>query len=272
MLKRMHITLLFLLCLFITYAQDTLLFKSKYLLNTDTVLVFKPSHYNPSKAYPLVYLLHGYSQDYKQWSHILPLQTISDENDFIIVCPDGFVSWFVNSPNDSTSRMEDFFFKELVPRIHSTVNVDKLNVFISGLSMGGYGALRYFLLHPGYFNTAGSTSGGTEVDYTLLKAASMQFFGTDRVTKDLSRLLAKNWHQYNITTLLTGNTKPFIFDCGTDDILYPSFLKLQQACKALHIPATSISQPGDHNETYWHNSIQAHFNYFNAHKKRSSQK
>lgn len=250
-------------------AQDKWILKSEYLSNPDTVLVFKPTNYDKKEKYPLVYLLHGYSENYKQWSQTSDLQKLSDQYKMIIVTPDGFVSWYVNSPYDKGSRMEDFFFKTLAPKVHQSLRIDRKNIFISGLSMGGYGALRYFILHSDYFNTAASTSGGLTVDFDNFRNASLTFFKNTRITDDLTRLmgnhLENNWHQYDIIKLLKNHPikKPFLLDCGTSDILYSVTLEVKTFADSLKMPITFISQPGNHNKEYWSKSIEQHFVYFN---------
>jgi putative tributyrin esterase len=254
-------------------AQEKWVLRSQYLTTPDTVLIYKPVSYNDNMHYPLVYLLHGYSENFKQWSQTTDLQKLSNRYKMIIVTPDGFVSWYVNSPYDKGSRMEDFFFKDLVPKVHTSFNIDAKNIFISGLSMGGYGALRYFLLHQDYFNTAGCMSGGLKLDYEILKKASLMFFNNTRVTDDLTRLLGStsenNWHQYDIVALLKNHktTKPFLIDCGTDDILYAVSTEVTTLADSLKIPITFISQPGNHNREYWSKSIEHHFIYFKQHLK-----
>lgn len=257
---------------FSIYAQQQWILKSEYLSNPDTVLIFKPKTYDENTKYPLVYLLHGYSENYKQWSQTTDLQKLSDEYGFIIVTPEGFTSYYINSPINKDSQYEDFFFKDLVPKVHQSFNIDDKNIFISGLSMGGYGALRYFILHHEYFNTAGSTSGALEIDYPNFKKVSQQFWGTNRMTDDLIKNLGNpttdNWNKYSISVLLKQNSnfnKPFIFDCGTDDILYSNSEDLKLLTDSLKIPTTFISQPGNHNTEYWKNSIEHHFVYFQQH-------
>ncbi len=265
--------------LFLSYAihakaQEKWMLSSPNLAESDTVLIFKPKAYDKAKAYPLVYLLHGYSENYRQWSQTTDLQQLADRYGFIIVTPEGFTSWYVNSPLDKHSRYEDFFFKELVPKVHQSFNIDKKNIFISGLSMGGYGALRYFILHNDYFNTAGSTSGALEVDFNNLKTASFHFFGSARLTNDLERLLGShlhhNWNQYSIATLLKNDTpkKTFLLDCGTADILCPATLEVKSLAESLKIPITFISGPGGHDTEYWKKSIDYHFVFFQQHLKR----
>ncbi|CAM2954385.1 esterase [Chryseobacterium flavum] len=252
-------------------AQEKWILESEFLSKADTVLVFKPDTYDQRTQYPLVYLLHGYSENYRQWSRTTDLQQLADQYKAIIVCPDGFVTWYLNSPYDKGSRAEDFFFKKLVPEVHARFNIDRKNIFISGLSMGGYGAIRYFLLHQDYFNTAGSTSGAFSLDLKTLTNASFTFFKTKRIIRDLSHALGvpTEWSQYSISNLLkTYNTgKPFLIDCGTEDILYPATIEIKDQAERLKIPVTFISQPGDHNTEYWKKSVQYHFIFFKEHFK-----
>lgn len=252
-------------------AQEQWILKSEFMSKPDTVLIFKPETYNKTEKYPLLYLLHGYSENYRQWSQTASLQRFSDQYKMIIVCPDGFTTWYINSPYDKGARAEDFFFKELVPKVHKNFNIDKKNIFISGLSMGGYGAIRYFLLHQDYFNTAGSTSGAFSLDPDIMRNASLQFFNTERITDDLNKILGSpdEWKQYNISTLLKTYNKGnhFLIDCGLEDILYPSTIEIRNIADSLKIPITFISQPGNHNTEYWRNSIEQHLVFFRQHFK-----
>lgn len=249
-------------------AQERWVLTSKYLTQPDTVLVYTPTGYQPAREYPLVYLLHGYSENYRQWSQTTDLQALADQYNFIIVTPDGFVSWFVNSPFDPRSRMEDFFFQTLVPKVHEKFKIDRRNIFVSGLSMGGYGALRYFILHNDYFNTAASTSGGLMLDPQNLKEVSLLFFKNTRITDDLTRLLGDpsvhHWHAYDITHLLEDHppARGFFLDCGTEDVLLPATMAVKLTADQLGIPITFMTAPGNHHTAYWHQAIGYHFVYF----------
>lgn len=274
MKKALFILVSFLITNLPLQAQEQWILKSEYIAKPDTVLVFKPKAYSETEKFPLVYLLHGYSQNYKQWSQTTDLQKWADQYNFIIVTPDGFTSYYLNSPIDKHSGYEDFFFKELVPKVHQSYHIDDKNIFISGLSMGGYGALRYLIMHPDYFNTAGSTSGALEIDNIIFEKASQLFWKTNRMADDMAKNIGNpkttHWNDYSISTLLKQNPdfkKPFIFDCGTEDIFYPVAEKLNILTDSLNIPATFIMQPGNHNTAYWNKSIEHHFVYFTQHLK-----
>ena len=253
----------------ISRAQEKWVLSSVYLEKPDTVLVFKPRNYNKVQSYPLVYLLHGYSENYKQWAQTTDLQKLADQYGFMIITPDGFTTYYINSPLKHGVQFETFFFKELVPKVHRSFNIDAKNIFISGLSMGGYGALRYFILHQDYFNSAGAMSGALDIDAAIFRAASRAFWSSDRMVNDLSAHLGvpenHNWNQYSIFNLVRQNpgfNRPFIFDCGTEDILYPASARLKRLTDSLEIPATFISRPGTHNTAYWQQAVDYHFLYF----------
>lgn len=253
------------------FSQDKLTLKSIYYKNELPALIFKPSGYNAEQKYPLVYLLHGYSEHYTQWSRTIDCQNIADKYNMILVCPEGFTSYYIDSPYDINLKYESFFFNELVPKIHKEFSVDENNIFITGLSMGGYGALRYFILHHQYFNTAGSTSGAIDINYSLFRDVSIEFWNSTRMTDDLEKIIGNktDWTDYSIITLMKKYDfrKSFIFDCGTEDILYESSFQLNDYLKKENIPVTFISQPGNHNTDYWHSSIEYHFVYFQQHLK-----
>lgn len=240
-------------------AQDQLIYKSKNLAKPDTTWVFKPQNYQQKDKLPVLFLLHGYSGNYKQWHNIMDAQKYANDYGFIIVCPDGlFSSWYINSPVKDDMQFETFFVHELFPDIKSKYKVDPNNVFISGLSMGGHGALYLFIKHQGLFKSAGSTSGGIKLSDGFGKYGLGAVLGNPPADSDL-------WQKYSVTTLidqLKGNKKPFIFDCGSEDIFYQSNNELKQKCDQLKLNATYISQPGAHNRAYWAKSIKQQFEFF----------
>lgn len=272
--KKLILIFLTIIAFFPTHlrAKSVWSIKSSVLHRNVPVEIYMPSDYIVSKTFPLVYLLHGYSENYTQWGKITDCQQLADEYQMIIICPEGYVSFYLDSSVDYTSHYESFFFQELVPKVHRELSVDKNNIFISGLSMGGYGALRLFIRHPQYFNTAGSTSGAVDMDYSLFLPISMTFWGNTRMTDDLAKVLGPPifWKDNSISSILRDDRdfhRDFIFDCGKEDPLFMSSKGLKDSLDKWNIPATFITGPGTHNWDYWKKSIPHHFIFFKQHLK-----
>jgi S-formylglutathione hydrolase FrmB len=229
---------------------------SKYF---DQYAVFKPDNYTESDKYPLLFMLHGYAADYKQWSEIADLQKYTDKYGFIIVCPDGnYDSWYIDSPIDSAVKFESYFFHKLVPEIFESYSIDKRNIFITGLSMGGHGAINLFLNHPNFFKSAGSTSG--ILDLTPFP----DNWGINKVLGDQDQN-RHNWIKhsaiYNLDKIKNLNKK-FIVDCGTEDFAYDVNRRFRDSCEAKGLKLKFIQTSGDHSGYYWSKSIPAHFEFF----------
>ncbi|MEO8794180.1 MAG: alpha/beta hydrolase family protein [Daejeonella sp.] len=243
-----------------SFAQDTLIYNTKYLSKPDTVLIFKPQQYSAKKNWPLLYLLHGYGGNYNQWNSIIDAQSKADKYGFIIVCPDGNSnSWYINSPLKKDSQFENFFYEDLFPDISRKYTVNPDQVFISGLSMGGQGALNLFIKKPELFLSAGSTSGVMD----LYKSSDK--YGLTSLIGSASDSL--NWKNFSIIDQikkLSGSKKALIFDCGTQDPFYESNIRLMEKCNDLGLNATFISQPGKHNREYWQKSIIRQLDFFKS--------
>lgn len=186
-------------------------------------------------------------------------QKYADDYGYILICPDGLVkSWYLNSPAKPEWQYENFFFDELLPRIKSDFQVDTSKLFITGLSMGGHGALWLFLKHPEEFKSAGSTSGGINLRDAIGKFGVPELLGNPQKDSDI-------WLKYSVIfniDKLAGSKKQIIFDCGSGDFFYQSNNEFKRKCDSLKINATYISQPGTHNAAYWKKSIKQQFEFF----------
>ena len=139
--------------------------------------VYLPPDYETSeRSYPVLYLLHGYSDDETGWIQFGEANTIADKGiengDFsscIIVMPDGKVTWYCNS-FDGKDPWEDMFIKEFIPFIEKEYRIRTKKEFraIAGLSMGGYGALKLAMRHTDLFSSCVAMSSGTFTDEEIL--------------------------------------------------------------------------------------------------------
>jgi S-formylglutathione hydrolase FrmB len=226
------------------------------------VLVIKPDNIPAGSKLPVVYLLHGYSGNYKSWLKDAPgLIQKSYDNQVILVMPDGgFNSWYLDSPVDSSYKYETFMIKELVPYIddhYPTINKVSYRA-ITGLSMGGHGAFYLAIKHKDLFGAAGSICGGVDIRPFPNNWDMSKILGSLSENKD-------NWDRntvINMVDSLKNGELHLIFDCGSDDF----FLEVN---RALHIKLAAnkvshdyIERPGAHNAAYWRNSIDYQLLFF----------
>ena len=115
-----------------------------------------------------MYFLHGLGGNEQMLLNSGGLNMIQDLRDqkkigeFLIVAPDGGRSFYINS-RDGRVRYEDFFIQEFLPYIesHYRVSARKEIPGITGVSMGGYGALRFALLVSGFIRVGQRAQPGT---------------------------------------------------------------------------------------------------------------
>ncbi len=263
MKKVIFIFFLFISTYLISPAQDQIILKSGYIAKPDTIWVFIPVDYknDVNSNYPVVYLLHGWSGNYHQWNDIMDCQSYANEFGFIIVCPDGLHdSWYINSPVIKESQFTDFFFSNLMTFISDNYNIDSNNIFITGLSMGGHGALYLFAQKPELFRSAGSISGVVDLSFCPDKYSIDNNLGLSKQNPD-KEILNKYSVIGNIEKIAASD-KEIIFSCGTEDPFYEINNAFRKKCDELKIKAIYISSPGGHNYEYWKSAIKYHFQFF----------
>jgi S-formylglutathione hydrolase FrmB len=242
---------------------DTVSIYSKSMHKNIKAVVITPDSYkSSSKKFPVVYLLHGYDGWYSNWIIRAPeLKNYADSNQLIIVCPDGAKSsWYFDSPVDTTYRYETYITKEVVAFIDKNYRslADKDHRAITGLSMGGHGALFLALRHPDVFGAAGSMSGGVD-----LKEVGYRFDVSKRIGDTVSH--TKDWHDLAVINLVEKYTRTRVritFDCGDKDIFINGNRRLHQKMLQLKIPHEYIERPGQHNWDYWRSSVPRHLAFF----------
>src|SRR5687768_15023344 len=182
-------------------------------------VVVTPDNYASATALPVVYLLHGYSGNYSDWvKKAKGFEKLADSYQLIIVCPDGNNSWYWDSPVDNQYKYETYVASELITWIDSKYKTikDKKGRAITGLSMGGHGALYLAFRHQDVFGAAGSMSGGVDI-----RPFPENWEMAKRLGKYSERPEA--WEKHTVTNLLyllTTKSLSLIIDCGTQDFFY----------------------------------------------------
>jgi S-formylglutathione hydrolase FrmB len=128
-------------------------------------IVLPEDYYQSEKSYPVIYLLHGYMQNYTVWGRNLAAAFYARNlNDLILVLPDGGNSWFINyasSEAGQKNNWEDHIIEDIIGFVDDSFRTEakREGRAIAGLSMGGFGAFAMALRHPELFVSMGSTSG-----------------------------------------------------------------------------------------------------------------
>lgn len=242
---------------------DTLVSYSTAMKKNIKSVVILPEGYEGGKVFPVVYLLHGYSDTYSKWINTVPaIKDHADQFRMIIVCPDGnFDSWYFDSPVDPKIKYETYITKELLPDVdkkYKTIK-DRKGRAITGLSMGGHGALYLAIKHPELFAAAGSMSGGVDI----------RPFSNNWGIKAKLGAYDENPARWSANTIMemTHLIRPgqlaLIIDCGKDDFFYKVNVALHEKLLYNNVPHDFIIRPGEHNWSYWENSINFQLLYFN---------
>ena len=242
---------------------DTVIISSKAMQKDIRAVVIKPSTYeNASNRFPVVYLLHGYSGNFSDWVTKVPqLTRLAEENQVLIVCPDGdTASWYFDSPVNQKMKYETYIGKEVPAFIDSrykTISHREARA-ITGLSMGGHGAMFIGYRHAQTFGGIGSMSGA--VDLEGLKKSRLIYNILGDTTQN-----EKYYEEFNVLNIVKkypADSIALIIDCGVDDFLFEANQKLHEELLKLKTPHDYIERPGKHDWPYWANAVEYQLVFF----------
>lgn len=254
---------------------DSLDIPATAMQKTYKAAVVLPASYAKSKAaYPVVYLLHGGFGHYRDWIEKTPdkqlLQRLADTYNLIIVLPEGEVfSYYIDSPVEKGSQFESYIIKDVVPAIDKTYRTKQSSKAraISGLSMGGYGALYLSARHPDIFGAAGSMSGALNPDmmgWKLPPDAANNIKGAFATIMGPAESVDYSIYSViSMADLIKKNGNKLIFDCGVDDFLIEPNRELHRRLVFNQTPHDYSERPGGHSWDYWQNSLPYHVLFFN---------
>ena len=254
-------------------------------------IVIPRGYASSDRRYPVLYLLHGLSQNYQAWgrqgvSFYAPLF------DMIIVMPDAGNSWYVNwaeSDGGQKNDWEDHIVRDVIGHVDANYRTiaQREGRAINGLSMGGYGGLTLGLRHPDLFVSIGSHSGALEyasgTRERILRGApsrdrqrspeqdarrrrpnpeiGITGFSSqvDRTPRGQAFVTVADANRYDPFTLIRDVPPaqlPHIYiDCGTEDRLIDAAKAFIQLLLDNDIPFDFMQMPGGHNPGYWTQAI-----------------
>ena len=243
---------------------DTVFVYSGKMQKDVPAIVVIPESKEKVKKYPSVYLLHGYGGSFMDWSSHMDLRPLAEKYQCIIICPDGAkASWYLDSPEVKESQYETFVAVELIQFIDlnfPTIKSREKRV-VTGLSMGGHGALFLAIRHPEKFSVAGSMSGVVDLPNSSVK-------------KELAVKLGPyeeypaRWNDNSIVNMMeeirTANLA-LLIDCGVDDYFIGDNRNLHQRLLDAKIDHDYIERPGKHSWDYWTRVLEYHLLFFVEH-------
>jgi len=214
----------------------------------------------PKLVYPIMYLLHGLAGHYDNWSTKTQIAKYAAEYKWTIVLPEGGDGWYTDSVTVSGDRYESYLINELFPLIDRWFGPDTSRTRgIAGLSMGGYGAIKFGLKYPEKFSIVGSFSGALDAPLRTEKSAFLRPSITSVFGPDDSRTRIDNDVFGLARNAATDKTKtlPFIYlDCGTEDPFLPVNRDFDALLVDKKIPHEFRELPGNHGWEYWDRQIQ----------------
>ncbi len=254
--------------------KETLKVNSKILSKEVEYSVYLPHDYMTSeRSYPILYLLHGYTDDETGWTQFGEVKKIADKEidnidvtSMIIAMPDAGLDWYVNS-YDGKTRYEDFFIEEFIPHVESTFRVRSKKEFraVAGLSMGGHGTILYAMKYPDLFAAAAPLSAAAwGEDWILVQKQEdwNKYFGfifgpnlegearlTDHLKDNLALFLAESQDSVALSSVR------WYIDCGDDDFLIEGNMELHRIMRERNIPHEFRVRDGAHNWTYWRTAL-----------------
>lgn len=245
---------------------ETVKFQSKLVNATLPYNVILPADYDASHStrYPVLYLLHGLDGHYSDWISRTNLADYASEYSLIVVTPEGNDGWYTDSATVATDKYESYILKELLPDVEARYRTIEARYgrAIAGLSMGGYGAIKFGLKSPQTFVFAASLSGAfgvtrfSEKDIPNNWQDSIKLFGPvgseTRKANDIFDLIR------NVSADRIRFLPYFYFDCGTEDstLIFPYNRELSALMYEKKIPHEFREMPGDHSWGYWDRQVR----------------
>jgi putative tributyrin esterase len=251
---------------------ETVQFESRLVGAPLPYNVVLPADYKRGSAkhrrYPVLYLLHGLAGSAADWvSTRAHLADHAARYGLIVVVPEGRNAWYTDSATVPNEKFESYFVEELIPDVERrfrAINAREGRA-VAGLSMGGYGSLKFALKHPGLFAFAGSMSGALSAaswlpDEKLLgfvRPSIARVYGPadapdneTRRANDIFRLVR------GLTPEQTG-ALPFLYlDCGTEDFLIGDNRNFSALLIEKKVPHEFRELPGTHSWPYWDRQVQ----------------
>lgn len=214
--------------------------------------------------YPVLYLLHGLSDDNTIWHRRTSIERYVSELGLAVVMPNGYRGFYTDMKHGY--RYFTFITEEL-PEIAMQffpISTKRTDTFVAGLSMGGYGAFKLALSHPERYAAAASLSGAVDMSSRVKRASLYEEKELYNIFGDPDKISGSENDLFFLTEKLINSPspKPKLFQCcGTEDFLYEDNQIFRAFIKNMDFDYTYEEGPGTHEWGYWDACIQRILNW-----------
>ncbi len=244
-------------------SQDLKL-NSKLMAREMPYRVILPKNYEANKAekFAVLYLLHGLTGHFDNWADKTKLKDYATNYNYIIVMPEGNNGWYSDSATVPNDKYESYIVQELIPEIDAKFRTfaDREHRIIAGLSMGGYGSLKFGLKYPDKFVVVGSFSGALGAASFTEKTAGAIGKSIDAIFGNVDSETRNSNDIFKIVREISPEkikTLPFIYlDCGTEDFLFQNNREFVALIVEKKIPHEFRQLPGKHDWVFWDSQVQ----------------
>lgn len=209
-------------------------------------------------TYPVLYLLHGMSDDHTIWSRRTSIERYADEMGIAVVMPTTELGWYTDMKHGRKWRT---FIGEELPLIcrdlFPRISPKREDTYIAGLSMGGYGAYALALTYPERYSAAAGLSGAYIPLYRMDRGS--QTFWTDIFGTLEEHAGSKNdLFALSSRVRVSGKPLPRLYQwCGTEDFLYADNQAMREHMNILKWPDYTYEEgPGGHKWSCWDEQIR----------------
>lgn len=207
----------------------------------------------PGDGFPVLYLLHGLSDDHSAWTRYTSIERYAAAAGLAVVMPSVGRSFYSDEVHGH--HYWQWVSQELPEVVASFFRVSTRpeDTFVAGLSMGGYGALKLGLSHPGRYAAVASLSGVADLRHLLGRPERQELvervFGGDVTgAADTFALLE---------TVDPADRPPLYVACGTEEgDLTSDNVRFADRAEVLGFDVTRDFRPGTHEWGLWDDVIQ----------------
>ncbi len=234
-------------------------FLSRKLGFTTSFNVLLPDSIEKDEKVPVLYLLHGLSDDHNTWLVRTSIEMAVRTKKIAVCMPEAHKSFYLDMYYGD--QYYSYISSELPEIVAKFFPVDQKQQYIAGLSMGGYGALKAALCNPDQYKAVGSFSGVVDMASHVADSGEqrrdffVRLFGPDLIVKDTSNDL------FYVTEKLKEKSPPIYLSCGTEDFLYAYNVRFIKHCEEQGIRIKYHEEPANHTWDFWDRQIKSFLDF-----------